>query len=117
MILCCPFFMISFFRRGSGLARYGGVGGPKNLTPNLRRSKSHVVKKLSDNINTDEKQLRLKTSTSCPNVGNQTKKPVARKSTLKLKPKNNSESNQQMIKVSCIKLLLTCIGAVYHNKM
>ena len=100
--------MISFFRRGSGLARYGGVGGPKNLTPNLRRSKSHVVKKLSDTIDdTDKKQPRLKTSTSCPNVGNQTKKPMVRKSALKLKPKNNSESNQQMIKVSCIKLIFS----------
>ena len=67
------------------MARYGGVGGPKNLTPNLRRSKSHVVKKLSDTIDdTDKKQPRLKTSTSCPNVGNQTKKPMVRKSALKL---------------------------------
>ena len=85
------------------MARYGGVGGPKNLTPNLRRSKSHVVKKLSDTIDdTDKKQPRLKTSTSCPNVGNQTKKPMVRKSALKLKPKNNSESNQQMYKVRCL---------------
>ena len=83
------------------MARYGGVGGPKNLaTPNLRRSKSHVVKKLGDSINTDEKQRRLKTSTSCPNVGNQTKKPMARKPTLKLKPKSKSELNQQIYKVS-----------------
>jgi len=30
-----------FLRRGSGLVRYGGVGGPKSLTPKLKRSQSY----------------------------------------------------------------------------
>ena len=44
-----------FLRRGSGLARYGGVGGPKNLTPKLKRSQSHRGSRGSLNSNGDSK--------------------------------------------------------------
>ena len=80
-----------FLKRGSGLARYGGVGAPKNLaTPKLRRSTSNVSRK-QNNDNAGDKQTRLiKTSTSAPNAGNiPTKKPMTRKTSLKLKPKSN----------------------------
>jgi len=61
----------------------------KNLgTSKLRRSTSNVSRK-QNNANAGDKQTRLiKTSTSAPNVGNiPTKKPMTRKTTLKLKPK------------------------------
>ena len=44
-----------FLRRGSGLARYGGVGGPKNLTPKLKRSQSHRGSRGSLTSNGDSK--------------------------------------------------------------
>merc|ERR1712012_156933 len=83
-----------FLRRGSGLARYGGVGGPKNLTPKLKRSQSHRGSRGSLNSNGDSK---LKASKSCPNVRDQQSvKPAANaksiprpQPTLKLKPTTN----------------------------
>ena len=95
-------FSFFFFRRGSGLARYGGVGAPKNLaTPKLRRSTSNVSRK-QNNDNAGDKQTRLiKTSTSAPNVGNiPTKKPMTRKTTLKLKPKSKTDSKSKSSQVN-----------------
>ena len=95
-------FTLFFFRRGSGLARYGGVGAPKNLaTPKLRRSTSNVSRK-QNNDNAGDKQTRLiKTSTSAPNVGNiPSKKPMTRKTTLKLKPKSNTDSKSKPSQVN-----------------
>ena len=69
------------------------MGAPKNLaTPKLRRSTSNVSRK-QNNDNAGDKQTRLiKTSTSAPNVGNiPTKKPMTRKTTLKLKPKSKTD--------------------------
>ena len=82
-----------FLRRGSGLARYGGVGGPpKRFSPNptLRRSESHRGSKTSLSNDNDK---QLKTSKSCPNVTDQqqpqqqrppqpSKRPIMKKSTL-----------------------------------
>ena len=44
-----------FLRRGSGLVRYGGVGGPKSLTPKLKRSQSHRGSKNSLNLKIDSR--------------------------------------------------------------
>ena len=83
-----------FLRRGSGILaqRYGGIS-----TPNLRRSKSQVVKK--PNANAGDKQPNMKTSTSCPNVGNQAKITMRTKKTLQLKPMSGSKSKPQISQV------------------
>ncbi len=68
-----------FLRRGSGLARYGGVGAPKKLTPkSLRRSQSQSGSKTSLNRIDDNNKgatyagstssSRLKSSKSCPKL-------------------------------------------------
>ena len=44
-----------FLRRGSGLVRYGGVGGPKSLTPKLKRSQSYRGSKNSLNSKGDSR--------------------------------------------------------------
>ena len=54
-----------FLRRGSGLARYGGVGGPKNLATSKSRRYTSNVSRKQNNDNAGDK-----TSTSAPNVGN-----------------------------------------------
>ena len=50
-----------FLRRGSGLVRYGGVGGPKSLTPKLKRSQSYRGSKNSLNSKGDSRYC-----TGCP---------------------------------------------------
>ena len=79
-----------FLRRGSGFLnqKYGVIS-----TPSLRRSKSQVVKK--PNANPSDKQPKLKTSTSYPNVGNQAKITMRTKKTLQLKPMSGSKSKPQ----------------------
>ena len=47
-----------FLRRGSGLVRYGGVGGPKSLTPKLKRSQSYRGSKNSLNSKGDSRYVQ-----------------------------------------------------------